>query len=108
MYMNLFPTPDSELIFLVCGVQMYTLFLNTQLLLKQNKQSFLHQHTTPLFTGFYNPKNNITPLLFNYRFHIEPLLTYHIYDRITPYYPMQHGIHLPQKNQKANHNTILL
>ncbi len=52
--MNLFPTPDSELIFLVCGVQMYTLFLNTQLLLKQNKQSFLHQHTTPLFTGFYN------------------------------------------------------
>ena len=52
--MNLFPTNDSELIFLVCGVQMYTLFLNTQLLLKQNKQSFLHQHTTPLFTGFYN------------------------------------------------------
>ncbi len=49
-----FPTPDSELIFLVCGVQMYTLFLNTQLLLKQNKQSFLHQHSTPLFTGFYN------------------------------------------------------
>ncbi|KKL69270.1 hypothetical protein LCGC14_2116630, partial [marine sediment metagenome] len=31
---------------------MYTLFLNTQQLLKQNNSSFFQPHTTALFTGF--------------------------------------------------------
>ncbi|MDF4203988.1 hypothetical protein PXD56_13525, partial [Maribacter sp. SA7] len=38
-----FPIPDSELIFLVCGVQMYTLFPIPQDFFKENIESFFNQ-----------------------------------------------------------------
>ncbi|SIR07433.1 hypothetical protein SAMN05421797_1061 [Maribacter ulvicola] len=51
--MNLFPSPDSNFVFLVCGVQMYTLFLIPQAFFEENNERFFNPGLTAWFTDGY-------------------------------------------------------